>query len=300
MGFESGFLENSKENSYFGFRTGTVPSGGLNSFFGHETGRYSSGTQNSYFGDSVCAYTGSIGSYNSFFGAEAGFRNTLGFGNVFMGAVSGASNTEGSWNIFMGQSAGHSNEDGTNNIFVGTNSGMSNVSGNSCICIGDGADTSSEVPVNQIVFGQGTMGFGDNTVTFPDNLVTLPSGTEVNFSSSNGGCLYPVSSSIRWKQDVRPIAEQIDTSAVYNLNPVTYRPMLGHGDPRETYIGLIAEEVERHLPIIVPKDDGGRPSSVRYSLLSVLLLAEMQKQKQNCDKISLELEKLKRRLDEIK
>ena len=276
VGYDSG-KDNSNENVYVGYKVGTVNSGGLNTFIGSEAGRYSSGTQNTYIGDSVCASTGSNGSYNVYVGAEAGFNNTDGFGNVFVGAVSGASNKNGSWNIFVGQSAGNSNISGTNNIFMGANAGISSLYGNSCICIGDGSDTSNDMPINQLVFGQGVVSFGDNTVTFPSNLRALPNGTEVNFSSSGGGCLYPVSSSIRWKNNIEDISSHIDTSRVYDLRPVTFNPAIGHGDERELHIGLIAEEVERIFPVIVPKDDIGRPSSVRYSMLSVLLLAEMKK-----------------------
>ena len=169
---------------------------------------------------------------------------------------------------------------------------MSNIAGNSCICIGDGADTSSEIPMNQIVFGQGVTSVGDNTITFPDNLRSFPNGTEVNFSSANGGCLYPVSSSIRWKENVRDIFESIDTSMIYNLRPVTFNPANGHGDSKETHIGLIAEEVEKYFPIIVPKDKMGRPASVRYSLLSVLLLEELKRHND-------EIEDLKKKLSQI-
>ena len=67
---------------------------------------------------------------------------------------------------------------------------------------------------------------------------------------------------------------------------------IGHGDHTALHIGLIAEEVERYLPIIVPKDQNGRPASVRYSLLSVLLLEEMKK-------LNIEITELKRNFDSI-
>ena len=283
MGYESGKNENSSENVYIGYKTGTIESGGLNTLIGSEAGKYCSGSQNTFIGNNVCSATGSNGSYNLFLGSETGYKNTSGIGNVFAGAVSGSSNTQGSWNIFMGQGSGQTNEIGTNNIFIGSNSGLSNVSGNGCICIGDGSNTSSENPINQLVFGQNVISSGDNTLTFPKNLTPFPHGTEVNFSSSKGGCLYPVSSSIRWKNNVKDIGDNIDTKKIYDLRPVTFNPADGHGDPNDLHIGLIAEEVERVLPIIVPKDDQGKPASVRYSLLSVLILSELKKLKQNFD-----------------
>ena len=107
----------------------------------------------------------------------------------------------------------------------------------------------------------------------------MPSGTEVCFSNTGGGCLYPVSSSIRWKENVTDISVNIDTEKIYELRPVTFNSSdrHGNGDTNELYLGLIAEEVDKLFPILVPKDDIGRPSSVKYSLLAVLLLEEMKK-----------------------
>jgi len=286
IGPNSGHKENSLENTYVGYNTGIMLSGGLNTSMGFESGKYSFGTQNTYVGNSVCASTGSNGSYNTYVGSEAGYHNTSGSGNIFLGAVSGSSNTEGSWNIFAGQNAGQSNIDGTNNIFLGTSSGITNISGNNCICIGDSADVSDENSSNQIVIGNNVISGGDYTITFPNNLRSYPNGTEVAFSSPKGGLLYPVSSSIRWKENVLDIDENLDTSKIYKLRPVTFTPSQFISDNNDIdilNIGLIAEEVNEIYPILVPKDDMGRPSSVRYSLLGVLILAEMKKLRQELD-----------------
>jgi hypothetical protein len=279
VGVQSGINDKSNENVYIGYKTGTVETGGLNTFVGSEAGKFSSGTQNTYIGDSVCGFTGSNGSYNVFVGAESGFRNNVGSGNVFNGVVSGASNTEGNKNVFIGQASGHSNETGSSNVFIGANTGISNVSGNNCVCIGDGSDTIGTNPTNQIVIGSGVVSVGDNTITFPNNLRSFGNGTEVNFSKSSGGCLFPVASSLRWKSNIKDIKELIDTSKLYDLRPVTYNAL----ENKETQIGLIAEEVEQHIPELVPKDDQGKPASVRYSLLSVLLLEEMKKLRNKMD-----------------
>lgn len=285
IGGSAGNKEISNENVYIGHGTAEVESGGLNTMVGTDCGKLSSGTHNSYFGNGICSSDLSSGSYNCFYGTEAGFKNTSGSSNVFIGPVSGASNTEGSWNIFLGQSAGHSNTVGTDNIFMGVNAGDSTITGNSNIIMGNGADTSSPDAVNQIVFGQGVVSFGDNSITFPSNLTSLPSGTDVCFSSPGGGALYPVSSTIRWKREVKNIDELLNTESLYNLRPVTFKTAPGHGDEKELYIGLIAEEVEQYFPVLVPKDKDGLPSSVRYSLLSVLLLQELKKLKARVDSL---------------
>ena len=151
----------------------------------------------------------------------------------------------------------------------------------------------SSTPINQVVIGQGVISSGNNTVTFPSNLKTFPHGTEVNFSTANGGCIYPVSSSIRWKDNVEDICNKIDTSKLYDLRPVTFNPAIDNknpdGDKDELCMGLIAEEVERYFPVLVPKDEKGRPSSVRYSLLSVVILEEMKKLKKELDFLSKQI-----------
>ncbi len=70
------------------------------------------------------------------------------------------------------------------------------------------------------------------------------------------------------------------------LRPVTFhfkRPQLdapGADAARERplHYGLIAEEVAELLPTLVSYDDQGRPSTVRYELLTPLLLNQYQRQ----------------------
>jgi hypothetical protein len=230
----------------------------------------------------------SIGLNNIFLGNYSGTKNETGSDNTFYGHNSGASNIRGNRNIFLGNNSGNINEDGSDNLFLGFNSGLNSVSSMNCILLGNNNETSDEESFNQIVIGNNTTSVGDNTITFPNDLNVFPHGTEVNFSHSNGGCLYPVSSSIRWKENVQDIENKIDTSKIYDLRPVTFNASPGHGKEDEIHIGLIAEEVENLIPQIVPKDNKGRPSSVKYTLLSVLLLNEIKKLKN-------ELEDLKKR-----
>ena len=285
--------DQSNENVYIGYNSGLENSGGYNTIIGTEAGKYNTGLKNVFLGYNSGGYTGCNGSYNVFLGTESGYNNTSGFSNVFLGSVAGSSNKEGSWNTFIGQSAGRLNTIGNNNIFIGNEASDTSINSNSCICIGDNSQTNGEYPINQIVFGRNVISQGNNTLTFPNNLITMSHGTEVNFSDTNGGCLYPVSSSIRWKDNVKDISENIDTSLLYKLRPVTFNPSEGHGNKNEMHLGLIAEEVDKLFPIIVPKDKHDKPSSVRYSLLSVLLIEEIKKLKTN---INIELEQIKKQL----
>ncbi|MFC4336012.1 tail fiber domain-containing protein [Salininema proteolyticum] len=79
-------------------------------------------------------------------------------------------------------------------------------------------------------------------------------------------------SSRRFKQNIRPHA--LDPADVLALRPVLYdrKPDNdGEDAPRDQY-GLIAEEVEQHLPELVTHDEDGQTDTVRYDLLGVALL----------------------------
>src|SRR6185295_15509483 len=84
-----------------------------------------------------------------------------------------------------------------------------------------------------------------------------------------------ISSSRRFKTDIRDMGDS--SSKLLRLRPVTfkYKPEL---DPSGTpQYGLIAEEVERVFPGLVAYDSNGRIETVKYHLLSALLLNELQK-----------------------
>lgn len=102
-------------------------------------------------------------------------------------------------------------------------------------------------------------------------------GTAVGIS---GGFLTTSPSSLRYKTDVRPMT--IPTSEIYNLRPVefTYK-----NDGRRSF-GYIAEEVVQCLPCIVNMEDHGNgliPESVSYDHLTVLLVEEVKKLKQEIE-----------------
>ena len=109
--------------------------------------------------------------------------------------------------------------------------------------------------------------------------------------------LFTTPSSIRFKEDVRDMA---DSSAVLrDLRPVTfrYREEAGAGSARD--FGLIAEEVAEVAPELVAYDEEGQPYSVRYHVLPSLLLNEMQKQQRtNADQAAINEEQRRRIQDQ--
>lgn len=82
-------------------------------------------------------------------------------------------------------------------------------------------------------------------------------------------------SSLRFKEAVHDIGN--DSKRLRALRPVDFRVDAG-GDGKTREYGLIAEEVAKNLPELAVYDDKGKPSSVRYHLLTPLLLNEVQKQ----------------------
>ena len=128
-------------NSYFGSGAGfgsAVAAGSFNSFFGRDAGRANSGNDNSFFGESA-GDSNTGGDSNSFFGRFAGTTNTNGDDNSFFGRSAG-NNNGGSSNSFFGRSAGLSNGSGSFNSFFGQFAGINNIAGNFNTVIGYGAD----------------------------------------------------------------------------------------------------------------------------------------------------------------
>ena len=76
---------------------------------------------NTFFGNNICGAGNLSGTYNSFYGADAGLANTSGSQNSFYGADSGKENTTGTCNAFFGTNAGHWNSTAIDNTAIGAN-----------------------------------------------------------------------------------------------------------------------------------------------------------------------------------
>jgi hypothetical protein len=88
-----------------------------------------------------------------------------------------------------------------------------------------------------------------------------------------------MSSSLRYKEDVSDMGES--SGRLMDLNPVTfrYKNAYENGDKPLQY-GLIAEEVAEVFPDLVVFNDEGQPETIKYHVLSSLLLNELQVQYQ--------------------
>jgi hypothetical protein len=210
----------------------------------------------------------STGSINTASGYNALGANTAGYGNSAFG-VSALYNNNGTYNIAIGLNAGFNLTTGTQNIDVGNR--------------GVGAES------NTIRIGtQGTQtatfiaGISGTGVTGPDVVV------------NSNGQLGIVKSSARFKRDVHDMGA---TSAqLMRLRPVTF---VYKSDPQGIrQYGLVAEEVERVYPELVTYDAGGKIETVRYSMLTSMLLNELQKQNRENQRQEEQMRRLSTQLTE--
>lgn len=189
------------------------------------------------------------GTNNTFIGANAGNFTTSGIGrNSGLGTDALSGITNGSNNIAIGYQAGQSLTTGNGNIYINANAATGNENG--IIRIG-----SSQAAC--FIAGISGIGVSGDAVVVDTN-----------------GQLGITLSSKRFKHDIQDMGSSSD--AILKLHPVTfvYKDDITH----TMQYGLIAEEVDEVFPTIVAKDENGIAYTVRYHLLPILLLNELQKQ----------------------
>ena len=104
------------------------------------------------------------------------------------------------------------------------------------------------------------------------NLASVSGGNSLEYLAGTGQ-IGPSTSSKRFKENIDPI--EIDTSFIYALQPKSYDRIDMQLRNRE--FGFIAEEVDSLCPQLVPYDGEGRPNGVKYDRLTVPIIAEMKK-----------------------
>jgi hypothetical protein len=224
------------------------------------------------------------GMQNTANGAGALLFNTLGERDTAVGAFALFSNTTGSGNSATGTYALYSNE-GSGNTANGVYALGSNTTGSDNIAVGYLAGAYSRIGSGNIFIGNrgesddsGVIKIGNtfNTTTFVEGVFGVTgSGAQVVVDSNNQ--LATLTSSRRFKEQIQNMG---DTSAqLEQLRPVTFlytAEAAGEG-ARPVEFGLIAEEVAEIYPDLVIYDESGEPYSVRYHLLTPMLLNEVQK-----------------------
>jgi trimeric autotransporter adhesin len=232
------------------------------------------------------------GSDNSAFGEGALLHNTTGSSNNAFGSGALSNHQTGSFSNAVGVAALFADQNGEENNAFGDAALSANVSGFDNTAVGDGALQNSTgnfntalgarsganvaTADNVICIGYNVDGGDVSDTTWVGNVygVSTQSGTTAPVIVSNSGQLGTVASSERFKKDIAAMEKA--SEAILSLRPVTFHYKTDNkGTPQ---FGLIAEEVSKVTPALVLLDKDGKPYSVRYEAVNVMLLNEFLKE----------------------
>jgi endosialidase-like protein len=266
-----------------------------------------------------------IGSYNTATGAFALYRNTHSVGNTATGAFALYHNTTGSGNTANGDFALFNNKGGFDNTAIGAEalfrsindhdntaigeSALSNKerSGSGNIALGVAAGSNLHDGDNNIYIGNGgardesnTIRIGSpgtHTATFIAGIseVTVAGGVEVVVDSN--GQLGTVTSSERFKDDIKPMDKS--SEAILALQPVTFRYKHEFDPDAIPQFGLVAEQVEKVNPDLVARDADRKPYTVRYEAVNAMLLNEFLKEHREVQELKKQVEALTMGLQKV-
>jgi hypothetical protein len=167
----------------------------------------------------------------------------------------------------MGDGAGNPLAGGDGNVFIGES-------------VGPAATSESDHTYIRNINTTTVSGGGTDTVTV--DLTT--------------GLLGHLSSSLRYKEDIKPMNSA--SEALYRLKPVTYRYKKEIDRTQSPAFGLIAEEVAEVNPALVARNSKGEPESVHYDAVNAMLLNEFLKEHRTVQEQQKEIDALKAELKE--
>ena len=177
----------------------------------------------------------------------------------------------GSKNVGLGTGAGSRLTTGSNNIVIGTD------------VVGEAGDS------NTIRIGKGIT----RTLIDGINGATASGGAAV-FVVGEGGRLGTLTSSARFKDDIKPMDKA--SEAILALKPVSFRYKKEVDPQRFAQFGLVAEDVEKINPDLVIRDAQGRPQTVRYEQVNAMLLNEFLKEHRKNEEQEATISQLKTEL----
>jgi hypothetical protein len=142
---------------------------------------------------------------------------------------------------------------------------------------------------------EANLSFDGSTLTVVGNINTGQGVTEIYLMNQNVRTSDNVSflsitetSAERFKENI----QSLESNPILNLRPVTFNwKETGASD-----IGLIAEEVNVHLPELVKKNEEGEVEGIKYSKLTSLLIDVVQKQQSQIKSLQGEIKWIKNRL----
>jgi hypothetical protein len=235
---------------------------GYQALFDYTTG--SSNTANGY----LALNKNTTGSFNIAICRGALYNNTIASNNVATGYQALHVNQTGTSNTATGYSALGNSISGSGNVSLGASAGASVRTASHVICIGaDGNDVSNSCYIGQI--------FGST------------SGNGVGVFVNSNGRLGTMTSSARFKDDIKPMAKTSET--ILALKPVSFRYKKEIDPARRSQFGLVAEDVEKVNPDLVVRDNEGKPYSVRYDQVNAMLLNEFLKEHRTVQELRSEM-----------
>ena len=272
--------------------------GFVNTFIGGGAGNLTmTGSANTVIGDSAFSLNVS-GNANTVSGYSALFNNFSGAGNTAIGTGALYSNSVGNNNTAIGASALASQEGsvlGDGNIAIGAGAGSRLDTGSNNIYVGNPAPPFPASESQTIRIGTDGVHTSFFVAGVRDQPIAEDEAAPVFIDSL--GRLGIVVSSRRFKERVRDIGDATD--GLMRLRPVTfYYNGDEQGASRRLQYGLIAEEVAEVYPELVQYSADGEPLSVRYHLLSTMLLNVVQRQHRQIQAYAAQIAKLAEQVTE--
>lgn len=239
------------------------------------------------------------GSVNTSVGAGSLSANTTGNGNVAVGNSAMSRNTTSGDNVAVGLNALFFTTGGSN-TGVGSNALATNTTGTGNIALGYFAGSLISTGSNNIDIGNTAPGNESDTIRIGNTQtaaylagvsgVTVASGVQVYIDAN--GQLGTITSSARFKEDIADMGGA--SHRLMQLRPVTFRYKAPYDDgSHRLQYGLVAEEVAKIDPELVQFDSKGQAQTVRYHVIDMMLLNEVQRQEGTLSSQTAEIETLR-------
>ena len=250
----------------------------------------SSGNNNTATGSGALSGN-STGDNNTAVGESALHDNAAGSANTALGYTALSSSADSDNNTAVGYAALWDHSSGASNVALGNFAGSGNTTGSFNVSIAspgvEGENNTTRI---------GTAGEQRRAFVAGIRGVTTGIADAVTVVIDSNGQLGTISSSARFKTDVNDMGDA--SGRLLALRPVTFQYKGAYDDgARPLEYGLIAEEVAEIFPELVVFGEEDRPETVKYRLLSSLLLNEVQKQHTTLSGQEAEIAELKTQLD---
>ena len=189
----------------------------------------------------------------------------------------------------------------------GFNALLNNTTGNNNIALGYAAGANLSTGDDNIDIGhQGVAGeastirvgtAGTQTATFIAGIRGTPVAGAMVVAVSSSGKLGVRTSSARFKETIQSMDKA--SESLLALKPVTFcykHDIDPEGIPE---FGLVAEDVEKVDPALVVRDEQGKPFTVRYEAVNVMLLNEFLKEHRKVKELEANAAKQQKQIEAL-